>query len=86
MFHRWKDVERLARKFKLDEPVASRLTELVHRRKSQNEPERATKDLATIEQHLRYCKRTSAMATLLVLFDCCLGLASCSAGLLLRVE
>ena len=30
-----KDVERLARKFKLDEPVASRLTELVHRRKQQ---------------------------------------------------
>lgn len=60
-----KDVERLARKFRLDEPVASRLTELVHRRKQQGEPDRAQKDLHTIEQHLRYCKRTSAMATLL---------------------
>lgn len=60
-----KDVERLARKFKLDEPVASRLTELVHRRKQQGEADRAAKDLFTIEQHLRYCKRTSAMATLL---------------------
>eukprot|EP00913_Durusdinium_trenchii_P014811 g13889.t1 len=59
------DVERLARKFRLDEPVASRLTELVHRRKQQGEPDRAQKDLHTIEQHLRYCKRTSAMATLL---------------------
>jgi len=60
-----KDVERLARKFKLDEPVASRLTELVYRRKQQGEPDRAAKDLFTIEQHLRYCKRTSAMATIL---------------------
>merc|ERR1719356_133758 len=55
-----KDVERLARKFKLDDHVTSRLTELVVRR-------RATKDedLDRLEQHLRYCKRPSAMATLL---------------------
>lgn len=55
-----KDVERLARKFKLDEHVSSRLTELVVRRKSTKEG-----DLERIEQHLRYCKRPSAMATLL---------------------
>merc|ERR1719429_350109 len=55
-----KDVERLARKFKLDDYVTSRLTELVVRRKGSKED-----DLNKIEQHLRYCKRPSAMATLL---------------------
>merc|ERR1719440_1759831 len=55
-----KDVERLARKFKLDDHVTSRLTELVVRRKATKED-----DLERIEQHLRYCKRPSAMATLL---------------------
>merc|ERR1719401_826531 len=60
-----KDVERLARKFKLDDHVTSRLTELVVRRRSAKEEERAKKDLDRIEQHLRYCKRPSAMATLL---------------------
>merc|ERR1719188_2506979 len=55
-----KDVERLARKFKLDEHVTSRLTELVVRRKASKD-----EDLERIEQHLRYCKRPSAMATLL---------------------
>mmetsp|Transcript_5551 Transcript_5551/g.16705 ORF Transcript_5551/g.16705 Transcript_5551/m.16705 type:complete len:444 (-) Transcript_5551:16-1347(-) len=55
-----KDVERLARKFKLDDHVVSRLTELVVRRKPTKED-----DLDRIEQHLRYCKRPSAMATLL---------------------
>jgi len=55
-----KDVERLARKFKLDDHVTSRLTELVVRRKARKE-----EDLDRIEQHLRYCKRPSAMATLL---------------------
>merc|ERR1719221_453358 len=55
-----KDVERLARKFKLDDHVTSRLTELVVRRKASKE-----EDLERIEQHLRYCKRPSAMATLL---------------------
>ncbi|CAE7813902.1 PDF1B [Symbiodinium sp. KB8] len=61
-----KDVERLARKFRLDDPVASRLTELTHRRKKENEIDRMHKDLNTIEQHLKYCKRANAMATLLV--------------------
>mmetsp|Transcript_84360 Transcript_84360/g.176570 ORF Transcript_84360/g.176570 Transcript_84360/m.176570 type:complete len:493 (-) Transcript_84360:95-1573(-) len=55
-----KDVERLARKFKLDDHVTSRLMELVVRRKAQKD-----EDLERIEQHLRYCKRPSAMATLL---------------------
>jgi len=55
-----RDVERLARKFKLDDHVTSRLTELVVRRKATKED-----DLDRIEQHLRYCKRPSAMATLL---------------------
>jgi len=55
-----KDVERLARKFKLDDHVTSRLTELVVRRRATKEA-----DLERIEQHLRYCKRPSAMATLL---------------------
>merc|ERR1719188_2659015 len=55
-----KDVERLARKFKLDDHVTSRLTELVVRRKARKE-----EDLDRLEQHLRYCKRPSAMATLL---------------------
>merc|ERR1719413_113610 len=55
-----KDVERLARKFKLDDHVTSRLTELAVRRRGSKE-----QDLERIEQHLRYCKRPSAMATLL---------------------
>merc|ERR1719440_462709 len=55
-----KDVERLAKKFKLDEHVVSRLTELAVRRKATKED-----DLERMEQHLRYCKRPSAMATLL---------------------
>lgn len=55
-----KDVERIARKFKLDDYVTSRLTELVVRRKETKDD-----DLMKIEQHLRYCKRPSAMATLL---------------------
>merc|ERR1719464_2570397 len=55
-----KDVERLARKFKLDDHVTSRLTELAVRRRGSKE-----EDLERIEQHLRYCKRPSAMATLL---------------------
>merc|ERR1719401_2088985 len=61
----YEDVDRLARKFKLDDHVTSRLTELVVRRRSAKEEERAKKDLDRIEQHLRYCKRPSAMATLL---------------------
>merc|ERR1719401_3153609 len=60
-----KDVERLARKFKLDDHVTSRLTELVVRRRATKEEDLAKKDLDRIEQHLRYCKRPSAMATLL---------------------
>lgn len=55
-----KDVERLARKFKLDDHVTSRLIELVVRRRDTKD-----KDLERLEQHLRYCKRPSAMATLL---------------------
>lgn len=55
-----KDVERLGRKFKLDEYVVSRLTELAVRRKETKDD-----DLSKIEQHLRYCKRPNAMATLL---------------------
>merc|ERR1740121_1970744 len=55
-----KDVERLARKFKLDDHVTSRLIEMVVRRRATKE-----KDLERFEQHLRYCKRPSAMATLL---------------------
>merc|ERR1719188_735502 len=55
-----KDVERLARKFKLDDHVTSRLTEVVVRRRATKE-----EDLDRIEQHLRHCKRPSAMATLL---------------------
>merc|ERR1719188_2752489 len=55
-----KEVERLARRFKLDDHVISRLTELVVRRRATKET-----DLDRLEQHLRYCKRPSAMATLL---------------------
>merc|ERR1740129_795094 len=55
-----KDVERLARKFKLDEYVKSRLTELVVRRKNTKED-----DLDRLEQHLRYSKHPNAMTTLL---------------------
>merc|ERR1719410_3354820 len=53
-------VERIARKFKLDDYVTSRLTELAVRRRATKE-----EDLDRLEQHLRYCKRPSAMATLL---------------------
>merc|ERR1740116_306087 len=56
-----KDVEKLARKFKLDDHVKSRLTELVIRRKDTRD-----EDLDTFEQHLRYSKRPSAMAMVLV--------------------
>jgi len=60
-----KDVERIARKFKLDDHVASRLTELTFRRKKDGEGERGARDLSIIEQHLRHCKRPNALATLL---------------------
>merc|ERR1719221_1895408 len=55
-----KDVERLARKFKLDEYVKSRLTELAVRLK-----DRKDLHLERIEQHLRYSKHPNAMTTLL---------------------
>ncbi|CAK9092604.1 Uncharacterized protein SCF082_LOCUS43580 [Durusdinium trenchii] len=61
-----KDVERMARKFKLDDPVTSRLTELKVWRKRNGEEERATKDLERIEYHLRFAKRPNALCTLLV--------------------
>jgi len=61
-----KDVERLARKFKLDDPVTSRITELKVWRKRNGEEERATKDLERIEYHLRFAKRPNALCTLLV--------------------
>lgn len=60
-----KDVERLARKFKLDDHVTSRLTELKVCRRNSGQEERGLKDLDRLEQHLRYCKRPNAMATLL---------------------
>ncbi|CAE8718404.1 unnamed protein product, partial [Polarella glacialis] len=60
-----KDVERLARKFKLDDHVTSRLTELKVCRRTSGQEERGIKDLDRLEQHLRYCKRPNAMATLL---------------------
>jgi len=67
-----KDVERLARKFKLDDPVTSRLTELKVWRKRNGEEDRATKDLERIEFHLRFAKRPNALCTLLVgkLLEC----------------
>jgi hypothetical protein len=37
-------VERLARKFRLDDPVASRFTELIHRRKKDGEIDRMHKE------------------------------------------
>merc|ERR1740129_2146912 len=55
-----KDVERLARKFKLDEYVKSRLTELAVRLK-----DRKDQHLDRLEQHLRYSKHPNAMTTLL---------------------
>lgn len=61
-----KDVERMARKFKLDDPVTSRLTELKVWRKRNGEEDRATKDLERIEYHLRFAKRPNALCTLLV--------------------
>ena len=39
-----KEVERLARKFRLDDPVASRFTELIHRRKKDGEIDRMHKE------------------------------------------
>ncbi|CAE7556449.1 unnamed protein product, partial [Symbiodinium necroappetens] len=67
-----KDVERMARKFKLDDPVTSRLTELKVWRKRNGEEDRATKDLERIEHHLRFAKRPNALCTLLVgkLIEC----------------
>lgn len=56
-----KDVERLAKRFRLDEHVKSRLTELVLRRKQTRE-----EDLERLEQHFQYSKNPSAMAILLV--------------------
>ncbi|CAE7211131.1 unnamed protein product, partial [Symbiodinium pilosum] len=61
-----KDVERMARKFKLDDPVTSRLTELKVWRKRNGQEDRATKDLERIEYHLRFAKRPNALCTLLV--------------------
>jgi len=55
-----KDVERLARKFKLDEYVKSRLTELAVRLKDAKD-----QHLERLEQHLSYSKHPNAMATLL---------------------
>merc|ERR1740130_864216 len=55
-----KDVERLAKKFRLDEHVKSRLTELSVRRKDSKD-----EDLDRLDQHLSYCKQPNAMATLL---------------------
>merc|ERR1719195_86880 len=55
-----KDVERLARKFKLDEYVKSRLTELAVRLKDKKD-----QHLNRLEQHLRYSKHPNAMTTLL---------------------
>ena len=45
--------------------VALGAKELIHRRKKENEIDRMHKDLNTVEQHLKYCKRANAMATLL---------------------
>lgn len=61
-----KDVERLARKFKLDDPVASRLTELKVWRKKNGEESRGMHDLERLEQHMRFAKRPNALCTLLV--------------------
>merc|ERR1719502_1241042 len=55
-----KDVERIAKKFRLDDPVKSRLTELTVRRK-----DRKDEDLDRLEQHLSYCKQPNAIATIL---------------------
>lgn len=61
-----KDVERIARKFKLDDHVSSKITELKVWRKRNGEEERAMKDLERIEYHLRFAKRPNALCTLLV--------------------
>ncbi|CAE7329125.1 unnamed protein product [Symbiodinium natans] len=61
-----KDVERMARKFKLDDHVTSRVTELKVWRKRNGEEDRAMKDLERIEYHLRFAKRPNALCTLLV--------------------
>jgi len=55
-----KDVERIAKKFKLDDPVKSRLTELTVRRK-----DRKDEDLDRLEQHLCYSKNPNSLATIL---------------------
>merc|ERR1719379_1423661 len=56
-----KDVLDLAKKFKLDEHIKSRLTELVVRRKATKEL-----DLERIEKLLEYSKRPCGLATVLV--------------------
>jgi len=61
-----KDVERMARKFKLDDHVTSRLTELKVWRQRNGEEDRAMKDLERVEFHLRFAKRPNALCTLLV--------------------
>lgn len=61
-----KDVERMARKFKLDDHVTSRLTELKIWRQRNGEEDRAMKDLERVEFHLRFAKRPNALCTLLV--------------------
>merc|ERR1719201_185551 len=55
-----KDVERIAKKFRLDDPVKSRLTELTVRRK-----DRKDEDLDRLEQHLCYSKNPNSLATIL---------------------
>lgn len=55
-----KDVERIAKKFKLDDPVKSRLTELTVRAKDRKE-----EHMDRLEQHLSYCKQPNAIATIL---------------------
>jgi len=56
-----KDVEALSRRFKLDEHVKSRLTELVVRRKEWREL-----DLTRFAKHLEYSKRPSGLVMILV--------------------
>merc|ERR1719329_1552231 len=55
-----KEVERIAKKFRLDDPVKSRLTELTVRLKDNKE-----ELLDRLEQHLSYCKQPNAIATIL---------------------
>ncbi|CAE7523373.1 unnamed protein product [Symbiodinium natans] len=61
-----KDVEQMARNFKLDDSATSRLTELKVWRKRRGQEDRATKDLERIGYHLRFAKRPNALCTLLV--------------------